>query len=307
MADDDFFAQQLLVFEAAMDVYDIAVKEREIALMLCDSIMFQDIYRKRGCPPYYRFYDFSKFQKQPIVVLSTNSTLDREHRPPTISELLADFEKACISANNRTKKKHENRFFEMVLVARCSAIERFCSLNYHAGVSELIRRVRREKDRKALITLVELDTSFLAATFVAKIIREAEIGNDSAFKRQLAEALLIDQRMRDGRHYAIRPVKAKKSDHKRGQNDQRRNRFALSAALAAGLNGKTEEEIAEFFRKYDDSIGHAVQRKESDGFYSYESKGAIHQALRTFDLNRQPARAGRKKGRSTHSTASPSK
>jgi hypothetical protein len=305
--DKDPFSQWLVVFESAMDVYDHAVKERERALALCESATFQEIYRARGFPPYYRFYDFSKFQKEPTVVLSTSSAGDRQHRPPTITEYLADLEDAYKAADGRTRKKHENRFFERVLLARCSAIDRYSSLTYQASVSELIRRVRREKDREALIALVELDGSFLTAPFVEKRIREAEIGNNSAFKRHLAEALLIDQRTQDGRYYTIRPVKPKQPDGKRGANNARRNRYALSIALAIGLDGQTEDQIAYFFGRYNDLIGGAIQRNPSDAFDTYRTKGAIHQALRTFHLKKKPARIGRPKGRSLGSTESSDK
>ena len=296
---DDAFTRWLMIFESAMDVYDHAVKERERGLALCGSEFFQEIYRKRGCPPYYRFYDFSPFQDRLIHV-----TTDSAGRPQILTtiEHLAELEHSCKSARGKNRQKREDRYFEEVLLMRCVAVDRYCTLTYRASVVELVRQARNYKKPEALLALVALDASFLTAPFVQRAIRQAEIENDLAFKRQLAKELLIDQRTPDGRYYTIRPVSPKQVDLKCGARDPRRNRYALSLALVAGLDGETEHQIAEFFRKYNRLIGGTIQRDSSDAFYSFESKGAIHQALRTFGLKKRPGRIGRPKGQSLGST-----
>ncbi len=98
---------------------------------------------------------------------------------------------------NETQKVPNIKKFQMfllrngvrhLLLTRTLKIKLCCRIQYDLSLEELVEKVE-QGDRKALLKLIRLDSTFLNRHFAMRILKNVELSNDLKLKSDLATAL----------------------------------------------------------------------------------------------------------------------
>ena len=256
----------LVQFFQTIDLFDSRESDRRRLIALRATPEFQKAYAELGSPEIWSGYKPTTGDSQIID-------------PHETKDLHARLRKALKNKNRQTWRKHREKFVKNVLGEYRTVTDWICSVTFAQSVDTLMHRLVHSKEQserqEALLKLVELDMSFLTVPGAADIIQHAEIAGDDRFDAGLSRALSPKRQMK--------------------AYERQRQRHALMALSCFGFKEKSYRKWTEFFGYFNSQLGEPSGRDREYGFWTFENWHTVKQAIREYEIPKEPAKPGRRK------------